>query len=324
MMRTSLNTGAIVALTSMLLCGSAFAHASLETPEAKVGAGYKAVVKIPHGCEGSATVEVSVEIPEGVIAVKPMPKPGWTLATVKGPYAREYAFYHGMKFSEGVRKITWRGGPLPDEYYDEFVLSTYIAGELQPGTKLAFPVSQRCEKGEIHWNEVAKEGEDPHSLAHPAPQLTLVAGSNEHAHHQAASIKAGELEIETPWTRATPPSATAAAGYVKIVNTGAKPDVLLGATTDAAEKAELHESATDDKGVSTMRPLPDGLTIAPGKSAELKPLGAHLMLLGLKEPLKAGKTITVELKFKEAGTVSVPFEVKPIGAKGAQAHEHAH
>lgn len=321
-MRSTLNTGAIVALTSMLLSASAYAHASLETPEAKVGAGYKAVVKIPHGCEGSATVEVSVDIPEGVIAVKPMPKAGWTLATAKGPYAREYAFYHGMKFSEGVRKVTWRGGPLPDEYYDEFVLSTYIAGELQPGTKLTFPVSQRCEKGEIHWNEVAKDGEDPHALAHPAPQLMLVAGSSEHAHHHSASIKAGDLEIETPWTRATPSGATAAAGYFKIVNKGSKPDVLLGATTDVAEHAELHETATNDDGVSTMRPLPDGLTIEPGKSAELKPLGAHLMLMGLKEPLKQGQTITVQLKFKEAGTVSVSFEVKPIGAKGA--HEHAH
>ena len=323
MMRTSLNTGAVAALTLMLLgAGTAHAHVSLERPEAKIGGGYKAVFKVPHGCEGSATVEVSVDIPEGVIAVKPMPKAGWTIETAKGPYAREYAFYHGMKFSKGVRKVTWRGGPLPDEYYDEFVLSTYIAGELQPGTKLTFPVSQRCEKGEMHWNEVAKDGEDAHALARPAPQLMLVAGTNGHAHHHSASIKAGDVEIKTPWMRATPSGATAAAGYVKIVNNGSKPDVLLGATTDEAQHAELHETATGENGVSTMRPLPDGLAIAPGQSAELKPLGAHLMLMGLKSPLKEGQTITIQLQFKNAGTVSVPFEVKPIGAKGA--HEHAH
>lgn len=313
------------ALTALLftLTGAAIAnaHVSLEVPEAKTGAGYKAVLKVPHGCEGSATVEVKVDIPEGVIAVKPMLKPGWTIEMSKGPYAREYAFYHGMKFSKGVRQITWRGGPLPDEYYDEFVLSSFIAGELQPGTKLAFPVSQVCEKGELHWNQVAKEGEDPHALDFPAPQLMLVAGKDAHGHsHHAKGLKAGDLTIETPWTRATPKGATATAGYMKITNNGTTPDVLLGATTDAAKTAELHETATDDKGVSTMRPLPKGLTINPGETVELKPLGAHLMLMGLDSRLEEGQTLDVQLKFEHAGTVNVPLSVRPIG--GAAPHVH--
>ena len=49
---------------------------------------YKAVLKLPHGCDGSPVVKVHVEIPDGVIAVKPMPKPGWQIETKRGPYPR--------------------------------------------------------------------------------------------------------------------------------------------------------------------------------------------------------------------------------------------
>lgn len=79
----------------LLLAGIAFlalsvpasAHVSLETGMASWGSYYKAVFRVPHGCEGSATTGVSIEIPEGVISVKPMPKPGWTVKTVTGKYA---------------------------------------------------------------------------------------------------------------------------------------------------------------------------------------------------------------------------------------------
>lgn len=69
---------------AVTLSTAASAHISLETKEAKVGAGYKAVFSVPHGCDGAATTEVSIDVPEGVIAVKPMPKPGWKLSLQKG------------------------------------------------------------------------------------------------------------------------------------------------------------------------------------------------------------------------------------------------
>ena len=49
-----------------------------------MGAPYKAVLRVPHGCEGAATIALRVRIPEGMIAVKPMPKPGWKIDTVSG------------------------------------------------------------------------------------------------------------------------------------------------------------------------------------------------------------------------------------------------
>ena len=57
-----------------LAASSASAHITLENREATVGTFYKAVFAVPHGCAGSATVKIRVQIPEGVIGVKPMPK----------------------------------------------------------------------------------------------------------------------------------------------------------------------------------------------------------------------------------------------------------
>ena len=83
---------AVTSVVSLLFASSfAIAHVTLETREAKAGTGYKAVLKVPHGCDGSATVKVRAQVPEGLIAVKPMPKAGWQLETVKGRYEKSDA-----------------------------------------------------------------------------------------------------------------------------------------------------------------------------------------------------------------------------------------
>jgi periplasmic copper chaperone A len=303
-------------------CGAASAHVVLEAKQAKVGAGYKAVLGVPHGCAGSPTTEVIVDIPEGVIGVKPMPKPGWTLTLSKGPYARSYAFYHGEAKSEGIKQVTWSGGSLSDDYFDQFVLSTFIAGELEPGAKLYFPVTQKCANGEQRWSEVPVAGQDAHSLEHPAPQLMLVAGEEKHDHGVKAATPAGTIEIAAPWTRPAASVGGTGAGYMKITNNGTEADMLLGGSSEAAERVEVHETAVDDKGVASMRKL-DAVELKPGQSIELKPAGMHLMLIGLKEPLKVGGTLKAQLNFKKAGKVDVELVVKTAGGD-AGGHEHMH
>ncbi len=86
-----------------------------------------------------------VRIPDGVIGVKPMPKPGWHIETVKAKYDRPYKMFHNS-VTEGVREVTWTG-KLPDDNYDEFVLSTYLIDELKPDTILYFPVGPGMRKG---------------------------------------------------------------------------------------------------------------------------------------------------------------------------------
>jgi uncharacterized protein YcnI len=124
------------------------AHITLENQQAPIGGSYKAVMRVPHGCDGSATTTIRIRIPEGFLTVKPMPKPGWKLDTVSGKYPRSYSL-QGAKVSEGVTEVRWSGGNLPDAFYDEFVFTGAIANELEPGKMLYFPVVQECEKGFI-------------------------------------------------------------------------------------------------------------------------------------------------------------------------------
>jgi len=159
-------------LAALLLASSASAHVTLEQQEAAVGGSYKAVFRVPHGCGHSPTVKVRVSIPEGVVAVKPMPKAGWQLDVVKGKYDKAYAVYHGS-VNEGLKEVSW-SGRLPDDYYDEFVLSVYLTNDLAPGKTLYFPVVQECESGVNRWIEVPEEGKSAGDYKEPAPRLKLL------------------------------------------------------------------------------------------------------------------------------------------------------
>lgn len=163
----------MILAAALLAAGTAtaFAHATLEVQEAPVGSTYKAVLRVPHGCEGEATLKVRIKIPEGVIAVKPMPKAGWTLETVKGPYAKTYDYY-GTPTSEGVTEIVWTG-ELLDEHYDEFVFRGRLTEGLPVGETLFFPTVQECATKAERWIEIPAAGQDAHDLESPAPGVLL-------------------------------------------------------------------------------------------------------------------------------------------------------
>jgi len=165
-------------LIAAFVASPAAAHITLETKQAAVGASYKAVFAVPHGCSGSPTVKIRVQIPEGVIAVKPMPKAGWNVDVVEGQYARAYD-YHGNKLTSGVKEVVWSGGKLPDHNYDEFVVSSFLTESLQPETTLYFPVVQECEKGVSRWIDIpagaGSSGGHSHDSKTPAPGLKLIA-----------------------------------------------------------------------------------------------------------------------------------------------------
>jgi len=160
---------------AMLAASSASAHITLESRQATIGEGYKAVFMVPHSCAGSATIKIRVQIPEGVIAVKPMPKAGWNVDVIKGKYSGEYD-YHGAKSSEGVKEVVWSGGKLTDDNYDEFVISTFLTDGLKPNTTLYFPTVQECEQGVSRWIEIPAEGEADHGHEGkwPAPGVKLM------------------------------------------------------------------------------------------------------------------------------------------------------
>ncbi len=167
---------ALLAATLVLAATPAFAHSTLEVQEAKIGSTYKAVLRVPHGCGTEATNTVRVQIPEGFYNVKPMPKAGWDLETVTGPYEGSYD-NHGTTVTEGVKEIVWSNGNLPNEWYDEFVFRGTFANSLEPG-RFYFPAIQECANGEEAWIDVT--GDENAEM--PAPSLELLPADAKTGH----------------------------------------------------------------------------------------------------------------------------------------------
>ena len=132
------------------------AHVVLDQKEAEAGSVYKAVFKVGHGCEGSATKQIIVTLPAGFRGARPMPKAGWTLAN-------------------SATEISWTARSeadwLQDDWYDEFVLRGTLPD--QPG-ELWFKVRQVCAKGEANWAELPADGStSTKGLKTPAARLLI-------------------------------------------------------------------------------------------------------------------------------------------------------
>ncbi len=170
-MKTILASVALAALAAFV--PGASAHVTLEQPTAAAGAGYKAVLRITHGCEGSATHTVSVRLPAGFRGAKPMPKPGWAITITRAPLAVPYES-HGRKISDDVVEIAWKAASreawLADAHYDEFVLRGQAPETPGPAW---FAVRQLCEKGEWNWAELPAAGTSTKGLKAPAVLLDV-------------------------------------------------------------------------------------------------------------------------------------------------------
>jgi len=129
----------------------------------------------------------------------------------------------------------------------------------------------------------------------------------------AQDYKLGTLQISQPWARATPASAPAGGGFLTITNTGTAPDRLVSASSPAAELVQVHEMKMDG-AVMRMREVEKGLEIPAGGTVTLAPGGFHLMMMGLKGPLKQGTNVPVTLVFEKAGKIEIELSVAGLGA----------
>jgi len=129
----------------------------------------------------------------------------------------------------------------------------------------------------------------------------------------AHSHEKGDIQVRHPWSRATPPGAMVAVGYMEIRNTGAQPDRLIAASTPVAKSVEMHVTQREGE-VMKMRQVKD-FEIPARERITLRPGGSHLMLVGLERPLKKGERITMRLRFEHAGELQVEVEVQDIGAR---------
>ena len=138
----------------------------------------------------------------------------------------------------------------------------------------------------------------------------------------AGQAEPGGLRIERPWARASIGAAKAGAAYLTIVNHGEAVDRLIGTATPAAEHAALHSHLMEG-GVMRMRPL-EAVEVAPGEPTVLAPGGLHVMLMGLRRPLREGETFPLMLTFQGAGTIEVEVMVLKATSMGPDPHMELH
>ncbi|SFB75342.1 hypothetical protein SAMN05216344_102266 [Polaromonas sp. OV174] len=325
-MISSITIKNIATTAACMLAIPAFSHIGLEEKSAPAGSNYKAVFQVGHGCQGSATTGITVQIPAGFQGAKPYPKAGWTLTTKLGKLAKPYD-NHGKPVTEDVTVVSWtaasKDAALQDAHFDEFMLRGKLPETAGP---LWFKVLQTCESGSMDWSEVPASGASAKGLKSPAALLEVT--------DPVAKADLGQpVQVKDAWVRATVPGQTGSGAYMKI--TARTATRLVGISSPVAGVAEVHEMKMDGD-VMKMRRVPS-LDLPAGKTLELKSGAYHVMLMDLKQPLAAGSSVALSLHFKDAKgqesrvELNVPVAAAAPGASAAagkagepdhSAHQH--
>ena len=144
--------------------------------------------------------------------------------------------------------------------------------------------------------------------------IVILAGcqASPEANAPAAETAASSIALTEPWSRETAEGQNAGGAFMTIANSGTAADRLTGGSTPVAARVEIH-TMTMENDVMRMRQLEDGLEIPAGGEVTLKPGSFHVMLMDLKQPLKAGEKVPLTLTFAGAGTLETELEVRPAG-----------
>jgi uncharacterized protein YcnI len=177
---------AAAGIALLALAGPASAHVTVTPTTTAAGAYTVLTVSVPHGCDGSATTKIAIQIPEEILSVTPTRNPLWEVTKERQNLTEPVTDAHGNEVTERDAVVVYTANnPLPDGYRDAFELSLQLPEE--EGKTLAFPAIQTCEKGETAWTEIAAEGQDAEELEHPAPTLTITAAEAEGGHGDAVT-----------------------------------------------------------------------------------------------------------------------------------------
>ncbi|MDQ8036077.1 MAG: copper chaperone PCu(A)C [Pedobacter sp.] len=136
---------------------------------------------------------------------------------------------------------------------------------------------------------------------------------------QPATLQSAKVTppvISDAWISEAPPVAKNNAAYVTVQNGNAR-DALVAVESPASAKAELHQMSVAG-GLMRMQRLPL-INLAPKQKLAFGPGGRHIMLIDMKQPLKAGDKVPLTLVFRKAGRVTVEAEVRPVVVDGQSA-----
>jgi uncharacterized protein YcnI len=162
--RTSLRTAAIsTTALALAIAAPLAASAHVTAAPSSTAAGSYSVVSfsVPHGCSGSPTTKVTLNLPSSIVAATPTVNANWTIDKVKS--------------GDNVTAVTYTAKtPLAADQRDVLALQVQLPKDAA-GQTLAFPVLQECVTGSTNWNEpMNADGTEP---AHPAPTVTVTAAS---------------------------------------------------------------------------------------------------------------------------------------------------
>jgi periplasmic copper chaperone A len=159
------------------------AHIVLSEPKPTAGSYYKATLRVGHGCNGSATTGLAVQVPAGFQGAKPQPKTGWAITTRKVKLATPYNS-HGKTVTDDVVELRWtaasKEAALSDDQFDEFA----FVGRLPDQAGLLWvKVLQTCENGQNDWSDIPTQGTSTRGLKSPAALLDVQAAPKHEHHH---------------------------------------------------------------------------------------------------------------------------------------------
>ncbi|SDQ83436.1 DUF1775 domain-containing protein [Microbacterium sp. cf332] len=184
--------GAALAI-ALPLAASAHVHV---TPEDVAANGSTRIdFSFSHGCDGSPTTALVVDIPAEAQGATPVIDGAWTITTETGDA--------GIPTQITYTAVT----PIPDAYAASAGMNVIFPASAE-GESFAFPVTQQCETGEAPWTQIAEDGEDPHDLEYPAPVVLVgAAAADEHGGHEGdhASSDAADAETAASTTTAADP-----------------------------------------------------------------------------------------------------------------------
>ena len=178
---------------TFLVAAPASAHVTVTPTETAAGAYTVLTFSVGHGCEGSPTEKITIQVPEGVNTVTPTRQPFYDVKVTTEKLAEPVKDAHGNELTERDATIVYTAKtPLPDGQRDAFEVSLQLPEK--EGT-LAFPTVQTCEKGETAWIEETPEGatEEPENPA-PAFEVTEAVATDEDGHSHGAEESAEKAE----------------------------------------------------------------------------------------------------------------------------------
>lgn len=216
--KRSLSAAAVASGLLVLTATGASAHVSV-TPTVTMAGAYSVLTfAVPHGCDGSPTTKIAIQVPDDFATVTPGVNPNWTVEKVMAKLDKPVADGHGGQYTERVSEVVYTAKtPLADGYRDTLDVQVKLPDAV--GKTLTFPIVQTCAKGETAWVQVPTADQKEDDLESPAPAVTITAAAKDDAAavDTAAQAPVSAEKVSAPVAAPAPSSTTSPVAWGGLV-----------------------------------------------------------------------------------------------------------